>query len=162
MANAMSIENAELKIGSQTFKGAWIAVVLAIGSTIGGGVWTASSLYSRLEAVEAKTIPDITPMTEDIKLIKQQLVDNDISQLQSKLATLGEKLAQISAQQERLLELKSELNNLSKETEAMKATVTKAEIIADSMSDVEERLKILKIEAESLWEAVDYLSNPLR
>ena len=51
---AVSIEDSELKIGGQTFKGAWIAVVLAIGSTIGGGVWTASSLYSRLEAEDGK------------------------------------------------------------------------------------------------------------
>lgn len=158
----MSIDTAELKVGGQTFKGAWIAVVLALGSTIGGGVWTASSLYSRLEAVETRKIPDVAPMIEDIKLIKQQLVDNDISRLQSKLATLAEKLEQISEQQARLLEIKEELTDLSKETEAMKATVTKAEIIADSMNDVEERLKILKMESEQLWEAVDYLSNPLR
>lgn len=58
----MSIEDSELKIGGQTFKGAWIAVVLAIGSTIGGGVWTASSLYSRLEAVECIQVPDIVPL----------------------------------------------------------------------------------------------------
>ena len=30
----MSLESSELTIGGQTFKGAWIAVVLAIGSTI--------------------------------------------------------------------------------------------------------------------------------
>lgn len=158
----MSLENSELKIGGQTFKGAWIAVVLAIGSTIGGGVWTASSLYSRLEAVEAKQIPNITPMQEEIQLIKQQLLDNDISQLQTKLATLGTNLETILGQQEKLLELKSELSTLSKEIEAMKATVAKAEIITADSEEISDRLNIIKQETDDLWEAIDYLSNPLR
>ena len=89
------IGDSELKIGGQTFKGAWIAVVLAIGSTIGGGVWTASSLYSRLEAVEAISVPDVSPLHESIQLIEQQLKDNDISHLSAKLATLGTNLTTI-------------------------------------------------------------------
>tara|TARA_R110002012_G_scaffold34271_1_gene99200 strand:- start:15224 stop:15709 length:486 start_codon:yes stop_codon:yes gene_type:complete len=159
---ALSIEDSELKIGGQTFKGAWIAVVLAIGSTIGGGVWTASSLYSRLEAVEAIQIPDVLPMQKEIGLIRQQLLDNDVSQLQAKLATLGANLATILEQQEKLLELNSELSTLSKEIEAMKGTVAKAEVISDSLKDADERLKILTREAQDLWDAVEYLANPLR
>ena len=162
MGNAVSIENSELKIGNQTFKGAWIAVVLAIGSTIGGGVWTASSLYSRLEAVEFRKIPDVRPMQEDIQLIKQQLIDNDVSQLQAKLATLGTNLVTISEQQEKLLELKSELATLAKEIEAMKGTVAKAEIITNDMGDVGERLQTLNQEVQDLWRAADDLANPLR
>ena len=158
----MSIESAELKIGNQTFKGAWIMVVLAIGSTIGGGVWTASSLYSRLETVEARQIPDIQPMQESIQLIQQQLRDNDISQLSAKLATLGTNLATILEQQEKLLELSSEVSTLSKEIESMKGTVTKAEVIADTMSDIDDRLKVLNREAQDLWDAVQFLSDPLR
>lgn len=158
----MSIENSELKIGNQTFKGAWIAVVLAIGSTIGGGVWTASSLYSRLESVEARNIPNVQPMQEEIQLIKQQLLDNDVSQLQAKLATLGTNLVTITEQQEKLLELKSELSTLSKEIEAMKGTVAKAEIITNDMGDVDERLQTLNQEVLDLWRAADDLANPLR
>ena len=158
----MSIENSELKIGNQTFKGAWIAVVLAIGSTIGGGVWTASSLYSRLESVEARKIPNVQPMQEEIQLIKQQLLDNDVSQLQAKLATLGTNLVTITEQQEKLLELKSELSTLAKEIEAMKGTVAKAEIITNDMGDVDERLQTLNQEVLDLWRAADDLANPLR
>lgn len=158
----MSIENSELKIGNQTFKGAWIAVVLAIGSTIGGGVWTASSLYSRLESVETRNIPNVQPMQEEIQLIKQQLLDNDVSQLQAKLATLGTNLVTITEQQEKLLELKSELSTLSKEIEAMKGTVAKAEIITNDMGDVDERLQTLNQEVLDLWRAADDLANPLR
>ena len=162
MEIALSIENSELKIGNQTFKGAWIAVVLAIGSTIGGGVWTASSLYSRLESVEARKIPNIQPMQEEIQLMKQQLLDNDVSQLQSKLATLGTNLSTIREQQDKLLELKSELSTISKEIEAMKGTVAKAEVITGDMADIDERIKILQREAQDLWDAVDHLANPLR
>lgn len=158
----MSIEDSELKIGGQTFKGAWIAVVLAIGSTIGGGVWTASSLYSRLESVESITIPDVQPMQEDITLIKQQLLDNDVSKLQAKLATLGANLATILEQQEKLLELKSELSTLSKEIEAMKGTVAAAEVITEDMSDLKQRVDIAQKEADDLWDAIEYIANPLR
>ena len=158
----MGIEASELKIGGQTFKGAWIAVVLAIGSTIGGGVWTASSLYSRLEAVESITIPDVQPMQEELQLIKQQLQDNEIGALSAKLATLGTNLETILDQQEKLLELKSELSTLSKEIEAMKGTVAAAEIITKDNEDISDRIKILTKEAEDLWEAVQYLSNPYR
>lgn len=162
MVSAVSIEDSELKIGGQTFKGAWIAVVLAIGSTIGGGVWTASSLYSRLESVEARQIPDVQPMQESIQLIQQQLRDNDISQLSAKLATLGTNLATILEQQEKLLELKAEVSTLSKEIESMKGTVAKAEVIADDMGDIDDRLKVLNREAQDLWDAVQFLSDPLR
>lgn len=162
MEIAVSIEDSELKIGGQTFKGAWIAVVLAIGSTIGGGVWTASSLYSRLESVEVRQIPDVQPMQESIQLIQQQLRDNDISQLSAKLATLGTNLATILEQQEKLLELKAEVSTLSKEIESMKGTVAKAEVIADDMGDIDDRLKVLNREAQDLWDAVQFLSDPLR
>jgi DNA repair exonuclease SbcCD ATPase subunit len=158
----VSIENSELKIGGQTFKGAWIAVVLAIGSTIGGGVWTASSLYSRLEAVEAIQIPDINPMQETIQLIQQQLIDNDVSQLSAKLATLGTNLSTILEQQEKLLELKSELSTLSKEIEAMRGTVAKAEVITKDMSDINDRLAIMQREVQDIWDAIEYVANPLR
>lgn len=139
----MSLENTELKIGKTSFKGVWIAIVFGIGSTIGGGVWTASSLYSRLEAVEAKKIPDIAPITQ-------------------KLATLGTHLETILTQQEKLLELKAELSELDKQMESMKATVKQGELIAESMGDIDTRMKKLTKEIEDLWSGMDYLSNPLK
>lgn len=156
------IENSELKIGGQTFKGAWIMVVVAIGSTIGGGVWTASSLYSRLEAVEAVSIPNVTPLHESIQLIEQQLEDNDISHLSAKLATLGTNLVTISTQQEKLLEVTTDVSRLEKDLETMKATVKQAELISDSIGDVDERIKIIGVEINDIWRGLDELSNPLR
>ena len=139
----MSLEDTELKIGGTSFKGVWIAIVLGIGSTIGGGVWTASSLYSRLEAVEATQIPDVSP-------------------IQQNLATLGTRLETLLSQQEKLLELQSEVSTLSKEIEAMKGTVAAAEVITKDNQDISDRIAVLTKEAEDLWSAVQYLSNPYR
>ena len=139
----MSLESTELKIGNTSFKGVWIAIVLGIGSTIGGGVWTASSLYSRLEAVEAQQIPDINPTREN-------------------LATLGTRLETLLGQQEKLLELNTDVSKLSNDIEAMKATVTKAEIIINDIGDTEVKFKALTKEVEDLWQGMDYLSNPLK
>jgi predicted nucleic acid-binding Zn-ribbon protein len=139
----MSLESTELKIGDTSFKGVWIAIVLGIGSTIGGGVWTASSLYSRLEAVEAQQIPDISPIREN-------------------LATLGTRLETLLGQQEKLLELNTDVSKLSNDIEAMKATVAKAEIIINDIGDTEVKFKTLNKEIEDLWQGMDYLSNPLK
>ena len=139
----MSLESTELKIGNTSFKGVWIAIVLGIGSTIGGGVWTASSLYSRLEAVEATQIPDVSP-------------------IQQNLATLGTRLETLLSQQEKLLELNTDVSTLSNEIEAMKATVAKAEIIINDIGDTEVKFKALTKEVEDLWQGMDYLSNPLK
>ncbi len=155
------IEDSELKIGGQTFKGAWIAVVLAIGSTIGGGVWTASSLYSRLEAVEAVSVPDVAPLHKSIQLIEQQLKDNDISHLSAKLATLGTNLTTISSQQEKLLEITTSVNNLEKDIEAMRATVKQAELISDNIGDVDDRMKVIMKEIDDIWLGLDAVAMPL-
>jgi len=140
----MSLESTELKIGDTSFKGVWIAIVLGIGSTIGGGVWTASSLYSRLEAVEAQQIPDISPIREN-------------------LATLGTRLETLLGQQEKLLELNTDVSKLSNDIEAMKATVTKAEIIINDIGDTEVKFKTINKEIEDLWQGMDYLNaSPLQ
>ena len=139
----MSLESTELKIGKTSFKGVWIAIVLTIGTSIGGTVWTASSLYSRLEAVESRQIPNITPLREN-------------------LATLGTRLETLLGQQEKLLELNTDVSKLHNEIEAMKATVAKAEIIINDIGDTEVKFKTLTKEIEDLWQGMDYLSNPLK
>lgn len=157
------IDNAELKIGNTSFKGVWIGIVLAIGTSIGGTVWTASSLYSRLEAVEAVSIPDVEPVTERVTLIEQRLEDNDVGQLKGKLAALGTNLETILEQQEKLLELKSDVSSLEKEIEAMRSTVKQAELVSNSLGDVSERIKKVNTEINNLWDGLDYVtSNPLR
>lgn len=158
----MSLETTELKIGKTSFKGVWIAIVVGIGSTIGGGVWTASSLYSRLEAVEAKKIPSVAPIEKKIDLIEQQLLANDVSRLQGKLAELGTTLIVVKNQQTELLELSSNVTDLEKQIESIKGSVKKSEIIAENIGNVGEELSTLKREVTELWEGLDYLNNPYK
>lgn len=158
----MGIEDSELTIGGQTFKGAWIAVVLAIGSTIGGGVWTASSLYSRLEAVEAVQIPNIVPLEEEVLLIKQELEANDVSKLQGKLAELGTNLVVIKDQQSGLLLIKQQVTDVEKSVTEMQTVVQKAEIVVKAVENFEGDIKVLKREIQDLWDGMDELYNPLK
>jgi hypothetical protein len=169
----MSLEETELKIGGTSFKGVYIAILFSLATTLGGGVWTASSLYSRLESVELNEIPNITPLQEqvvtnkqellsEIELIKQELADNDVSQLQGKLATLGANLQTIIDQQDKLLLIDENVDDLEKEIESMKATVTKAELVTEKVSGFEAKITTIKREVEDLWSAMDYLSNPLK
>ena len=122
----MSLENTELKIGNTSFKGVYIAILLSLATTLGGGVWTASSLYGRLTAVEAVEIPDIKPLQETIGLMQQQLTDNDVSQLKSKLSELGVNLEVVLKRQGELLEIQKQVYDLEKDVEAMRATVKTA------------------------------------
>ena len=169
----MSLNETELKIGGQSFKGVYIAILFSLATTLGGGVWTASSLYARLEAVESRSLPTITHIEEQaitdkqellsaIKLIEQELADNDVSQLQGKLAALGVNLQTIIDQQTKLLLIDENVNSLEKDIETMKATVAKAELLTNNLTKLDGQLKTITREIEDLWQGMDYLSNPLK
>ncbi|MDB4559234.1 hypothetical protein N9000_01050 [bacterium] len=158
----MSLEDTELKVGNVSFKGVYIAILFSLATTLGGGVWTASSLYSRLTAVEAVEIPDIKPLQKTIGLMQQQLTDNDVSQLKSKLSELGVNLNVIREQQDQLLEIQKQVYDLEKKIEGMSATVTESKLLADGMKDISKKSDKLSREIEDLWEGLDYLSNPLK
>jgi hypothetical protein len=158
----MSLEDTELKIGGTSFKGVYIAILLSLATTLGGGVWTASSLYSRLQDVESLSIPDIKPVQEEVALVKQQLVDNDVSQLKAKLAELGVNLVTIMEQQDKLLEIQTKVTDLEKDIETMRTTVATAELMTKDLEGLDDKLKIMTREIEDLWQGMDYLSNPLK
>ena len=169
----MSLSETELTIGGTSFKGVYIAILLSLATTLGGGVWTASSLYARLEAVESRSIPTITHIEEQaitdkqellsaIKLIEQELADNNVSQLQGKLAALGVNLQTIIDQQAKLLLIDENVNSLEKDIETMKATVAKAELMTNNLTKLDGQLKTISREIEDLWQGMDYLSNPLK
>ena len=42
----------EIKLGGFTFKGIYLAIFLPIITGIGGGVWTASDFYNRINLIE--------------------------------------------------------------------------------------------------------------
>ena len=168
----MSLAETELTIGGTSFKGVYIAILMSLATTLGGGVWTASSLYSRLEALEAIEIPKLAPLEEQllkvgqdletkIELIEQELKANDVSQLQGKLATLGVNLETIATQQAKLLTINDKVVELEKELESMRVTVTQAELITKDLQDVDSKIKKIDTEIEDLWSGMDYLSNPL-
>jgi hypothetical protein len=169
----MSLHETELKIGGQSFKGVYIAILFSLATTLGGGVWTASSLYARLEAVESRSIPTITHIEEQaitdkqellsaIKLIEQELADNDVSQLQGKLAALGVNLKTIIDQQTKLLLIDENVNSLEKDIETMRSTVKQAELMTNNLTKLDGQLKTITREIEDLWQGMDYLSNPLK
>ncbi len=158
----MSLAETELNIGGTSFKGVYIAILFSLATTLGGGVWTASSLYARLEAVEVVSIPNIVPLEEKILLIEQELSANDVSQLQGKLAALGVNLQTIIDQQQKLLLIDDNVTSLEKDIESMKGTVTKAELVTEKVTGFEARIVNVKREVEDLWSAMDYLSNPLK
>ena len=157
----MSLAETELTIGGTSFKGVYIAILLSLATTLGGGVWTASSLYSRLEAVESQSIPDIAPLEEKILLVEQELSANDVSQLQGKLAALGVSLQTIAGQQEKLLLIRNDVNDMKQKVAEMKATVQKAELLSADIKDFNKDVSVAKREIQDLWDAMDYLSNPL-
>ena len=158
----MSLAETELTIGGTSFKGVYIAILLSLATTLGGGVWTASSLYSRLEAVESQKIPDITPLEEKILLVEQELQANNVSQLQGKLSELGVNLVTIKDQQSSLLDIKTKVTDLDKDIETMKAQVTESKLIAEGVDGFSKSIKNIEREIEDLWSGMDYISNPLK
>tara|TARA_E500000318_G_C3537984_1_gene203449 strand:- start:606 stop:1103 length:498 start_codon:yes stop_codon:yes gene_type:complete len=164
----MSLEETEVNVGGVKFKGMHIAIVLGIISSIGGTIWTASSIYSRLEAVEAYEIPDIQPLTEEVHLIKQELDDNDISKLQGNLATLQANLTTIMEQQAKLLLIQERVVEAEKAVTEMETEVEKAELAVsridkfdEFLQGMDDRFKKLDKEIDDLWEGLDALANPL-
>ena len=158
----MSLAETELTIGGTSFKGVYIAILLSLATTLGGGVWTASSLYSRLQDLESRHIPDIKPLEKKILLVEQELQANNVSQLQGKLSELGVNLVTIKDQQSGLLDIKTKVTDLEKDIETMKSTVKQAELITAKSEDIDKRIQAIGRDLDSVWEALDYVSNPLK
>ena len=167
----MSLETTELNVGGLKLKGVYIALLFTIVSTIGGTIWTASTLYGRLESVEGDKIEkkDINPLIEQVALVEQQLKDNDISSLQGKLAQLGTNLQTIMTQQAELLAIKERVVEAEKEVTDMKATVQSAKLIVEKvdgfskqLNDFDTKSKKVDREINDIWTAMDDLANPLQ
>lgn len=157
----MSLEDTELKIGGTTFRGVYIAILLSLATTLGTGVWTASSLYSRLQDVESRAIPNIEPIQEQVALIEQQLSQSNISGLQGDLATLGTNLETIMERQTELLLLQERVVEVEKAVKGMEVVVERAELSSAANQDIADRLAKVTKEIDSIWEGMDYLANPL-
>lgn len=175
----MAVEDLELNVGGTQIKGVWIGILLAFSSTIGGGIWTASEFFSRLEALESSVI-DASSETaivqgrfEDLRTaqsetlqgyqvsianMQQQLDDNNIADLQGKLAELSTNLSQIMELQRDLLPLRDRVAAVEKSNGE---TVIAVNAKMETISTIDERIKRLQRDMDDAWLAMDELANPL-
>tara|TARA_X000001382_G_scaffold101608_2_gene76257 strand:+ start:4000 stop:4527 length:528 start_codon:yes stop_codon:yes gene_type:complete len=171
----MALEDLELSVAGTQIKGVWIGILVAFSSTIGGGIWTASEFFSRLEALESSVI-DASSETavvqgrfEDLREsqserlqgyqvaisnMEQQLADNNISELQGKLAELGTNLEAIMKAQQDLLDLRDRIAAVEKSNAEAVLTVNNR---VQSLEKTERVLKRVDTEIENLWQALDSL-----
>lgn len=153
---------------SSTMRNAYIAAAFTIVSTASGGIWAASELFSRFNALEANvedaasTAAIITERTnaatERLKVIEQQIIDNNVGQLQGRLSELGTNLQSIMENQIQLLALKEKVAEVEKITAENKVIVTTK---VEALGDVDKRLTRIQREIDDIWKAMDALNNPL-
>lgn len=159
----MAIEDIELNVGGTSFKGVWIAIVLSMASTLGGGVWGASQFFARIDAIEGRLdeleIPDVTPLSDRIGLVEQRLADQNISQLQGKLSELGANLEQIMEAQKGLLDLRDRIASVEKSNSETLIIVNGK---METVNSVDDRLKKIEREINDIWNGLDAVANPLR
>lgn len=166
----------ELDVGGTKFKGVYIAILFSFASTIGGGIWTASEFFNRLEAQESAVqdalslraeldavVKDLNSTTSGFNTtimgVTQRLDDNNVAGLQGKLAQLGTNLEAIMDRQSELLDLREKVSNL--EANMGQQTVL-VETQLDAISGHYEKMNKIQREIDDLWNGMDALSNPLR
>ena len=175
----MALDDLELNIGGQSFKGVYVAVVISFASTLAGGIWTASEFFSRLEAQEdAVETAEATSATLQARFkdlresqlealqsyevtisnMQQSLDDNDVQGLQGKLAELGTNLEAIMEAQKDLLDLRDRVATVEKSNAE---SVLRVENKVESLGKTDERLKRIQKEIDDLWDGLDSVVNPL-
>lgn len=154
---------------SNTMRNAYIVAAFTIVSTASGGIWAASELFSRFNALEANVDAALgsadvitersNNLAERLKVMEQQMSDNDIGQLQGRLSELGTNLKTIMDNQVQLLTLKDKVADVEKITGENKILVTTK---VDQLGDVDKRLTRIQREIDDIWKAMDALNNPLK
>lgn len=173
------MEEIELDVGGTKFKGVWIAILFSFASTIAGGIWTASEFFNRLDNQEqavAQAVQDalvlstqfnslsdnvtskLNTFDTDISNVRQSLDDNNVSQLQGKLAELGTNLEAIMKRQGELLDLRDKINAIEKQSGEQSILIQSK---LDKLQQYDEDMKRIKREIDDLWSGMDALSNPL-
>lgn len=135
----MSLEDTELRIGGVNLKGVWIAIVMSISTTIGGGIYAAAQLMGRIEAVEAATAGN--------------------GATAEKLTVLGTNLETIMENQKELLDMRDRIAEVEKTSVENDLLVKQFD---EKVKSIDSRFQRLNREADDLWKAVDALGNPLR
>ena len=154
----------EIKLGGFTFKGIYLAIFLPIITGIGGGVWTASDFYNRINLIEnlANNNSGFSANINDIEArlssVEQSIADNDISNLQTKLAELGTNLTTIMEAQKELLDLKDQYKDIDVVAKENKLLVESYEA---RIKELERIIQIHQREVDDIWKGMDALANPL-
>lgn len=154
---------------SGAMRNVYITAAITIVGTASGGIWGASELFSRFNALESgldeavSTAELITErsngLSERLKVMEQQLADNDIGQLQGRLSELGTNLKTIMDNQIQLLALKDKVAEVEKLTSENNITVTTK---VESLGDTDKKMVRIQREIDDIWKAMDALSNPLK
>ena len=154
----------EIKLGGFTFKGIYLAIFLPIITGIGGGVWTASDFYNRINLIEnlANNNSGFSSNINDIEArlssVEQSIADNDITNLQTKLAELGTNLTTIMEAQKELLDLKDQFKDIDVVAKENKLLVESYEA---RIKELERIIQIHQREVDDIWKGMDALANPL-
>lgn len=157
------LDGVELNVNGTSFKGVWIAIVLSMATSIGGGIWAASQFFARIDGIEERLdaiqVPDLTDITDRVGLVEQRLVDQNIAGLQGKLAELGANLEQIMERQKELLDLRDRVETAERQAGESAITVKNQ---ADTVAQYSDKMQSLEREVNDLWNAMDAVSNPLQ
>ena len=154
----------EIKLGGFTFKGIYLAIFLPIITGIGGGVWTASDFYNRINLIEnlandnSGFSTNINDIEARLSSVEQSIADNDISNLQTKLAELGTNLTTIMEAQKELLDLKDQFKDIDVVAKENKLLVESYEA---RIKELERIIQIHQREVDDIWKGMDALANPL-
>lgn len=154
----------EIKLGGFTFKGIYLAIFLPIITGIGGGVWTASDFYNRINLIEnlandnSGFSANINDIEARLSSVEQSIADNDITNLQTKLAELGTNLTTIMEAQKELLDLKDQFKDIDVVAKENKLLVESYEA---RIKELERIIQIHQREVDDIWKGMDALANPL-
>ena len=164
----MALEDMELDVGGVKFKGIYIAILLSFATTIGGGIWAASEFVSRISNLETsfedavQVLDKIEPLEIDLASIKTKIEDNDLGQLQGKLAELDTLLNNIKERQTEVLAdastSTSKVIALEKDWIEVRNEYKK---MADAIKQFEKDVQNFKKEVDDLWKGLDAASSPL-
>jgi peptidoglycan hydrolase CwlO-like protein len=151
---------AELEYQGIKFKGGKLFIIISLLSTVAGGIWGASELWSRWQSMELQiqeyTAPDLSGFDKRIDLVQQQ-----VDMLQGEISMVLEEIQLVSSVAESLKsDLKSDITQLEKDSRYTESLVNE---IKNTLRD---ELRIFEDDIKGLEEELDLkikkaLENPL-
>ncbi len=154
----------EIKLGGFTFKGIHLAIFLPIVSSIIGGVWAVSDFYNKINSLEEQVLAnssqeaEIGDISKRLLIVEQTMADSSLSELQGKLAELGTNLTAIMEAQKELLDLKDKFKDVEVNS---KENALLVQSYDNRIKELEAKIKILEMDADGVWKALDAIANPL-